>query len=209
MGAERPALRIPGIVRTFQRICVFCGSAPGRSERYADAAHALGKDLASKGIELVYGGGQVGLMGILADGVLSAHGRVIGVIPHALARLEVAHKGLTELRKVDTMHERKALMVELSDAFVALPGGYGTLDELCEVLTWQQLGIHDKPIALLDLDGYFRSFLSFLDNALDAGFLRPATRNLLALCEDPKSVVETLSRHNIPDRPRWLQTGQS
>lgn len=197
------------MVRNLTRVCVFCGSNPGSDPRFAGAARDLGTALATRGIELVYGGGQVGLMGILADAALAAGGRVIGVIPHALDRLEVAHKRLSELRHVDTMHERKALMVELSDAFVALPGGFGTLDELCEVLTWQQLGIHAKPVALLEVAGYFAHFRAFLDHATASGFLSAETRGLLHVADAPDSLLDLLRDVAVPPRPRWLSRRHS
>ena len=148
----------------FRRICVFCGSNSGTNPAYRDAAVAMGRLLASRGIELVYGGGNIGLMGVLADTVLEAHGRVIGVIPESLMAKEVGHGGLTELRIVQSMHERKALMADLSDGFIAMPGGFGTFEEFCEVVTWSQLGIHAKPCGLLNVRGYLRS---------PAGFVRP------------------------------------
>jgi uncharacterized protein (TIGR00730 family) len=147
-------------------------------------------------------------MGIAADAVLLAGGRAIGVIPRALARLEVAHAGLTELRLVDTMHERKATMVELSDAFLALPGGFGTLDELCEVLTWQQLGIHGKPIVLVDVGGYFAPFLAFLDGAVREGFLSPRSRSLLNVARGEVEALDLLASVTVPELPRWLSAEQ-
>src|SRR3954449_13611628 len=155
-----------------QRVCVFCGSKSGGRPVYADAARRLGAALAARGCELVFGAGHVGLMGVLADAVLAAGGRAVGVIPQALVDRELAHRGLTELHVVGTMHQRKALMADLSDAFVALPGGYGTGDELFEILTWAQLGIHAKPIGLLNVAGYFDAMLAWLDHMTREDFLR-------------------------------------
>jgi uncharacterized protein (TIGR00730 family) len=158
------------------RVCVYCGSTPGRDPRFAEAAGALGRALAQRGTGVVYGGGNVGLMGALADAALDAGGEVIGVIPRALMDREVGHRGVSELHVVGSMHERKALMAELSDAFVAAPGGIGTLEELVEVYTWLQLGLHAKPIGLLDTGGYWQPLVAWLDHAVEAGFLRAATR---------------------------------
>ncbi|MFO1425493.1 MAG: TIGR00730 family Rossman fold protein [Steroidobacteraceae bacterium] len=157
-------------------VCVYCGSAGGRSERYAAAARELGRTLATRGIGLVYGGSSIGLMGIVADAALEAGGRVTGVIPHALMRQEIVHRGLADLRVVRSMHERKALMAELSGAFIALPGGLGTLDELFEIWTWAHLRFHDKPIGLLNVDGFFDHLLAHLDHATAEGFVTPALR---------------------------------
>ena len=156
----------------FKRVCVYCGSNPGNSVEYAEAAQALGRALAVRGIEVVYGGGRRGLMGAVADSALAAGGRVVGVMPQALVDMEIAHRGLTEMHIVGSMHERKALMTSLSDAFVILPGGWGTLDELCEALTWAQLNIHQKPCVLWNVGGYYDSFLAFLAHAVEEGFLK-------------------------------------
>jgi uncharacterized protein (TIGR00730 family) len=161
------------------RICVFCGSSPGQSSLYRDAAVQLGELLARENIGLVYGGAHCGLMGALADAALSAGGEVIGVIPEAVVALEVAHRGLPDLRVVSTMHERKALMAELSDAFIAMPGGIGTLDELFEIYTWHTLRIHNKPIALWNIAGFFDPLLAMLDHVVRQGFLKPSVRELL------------------------------
>jgi uncharacterized protein (TIGR00730 family) len=182
------------------RVCVFCGSSPGARPEYGDAARALGALLARRGVELVWGGGNVGLMGVVADATLAAGGRAIGVIPAALAERELAHATATELHVVRTMHERKALMADLSDAFVALPGGMGTLDELFEILTWSQLGIHRKPVGLLDVAGYYAPLLAFLDSARDEGFVRPADRALLRVDADPERLLDALARAPIPLR---------
>src|SRR3712207_1163783 len=155
------------------RVCVYCGSSPGARPEYRAAARDLGTHLAQSGIGVVYGGGKVGLMGAVADAARDAGGEVIGVIPRALWEREVGHRGLDDLRVVASMHERKALMADLSDAFVALPGGVGTLEELVEAMTWTQLGIHDKPCGLLDAGGYYRHLVAFLDHAVEERFLRP------------------------------------
>ncbi len=161
------------------RYCVFCGSAPGNNPEFLDAALATGSALAARGIGIVYGGGNVGLMGAVADSALAAGGEVIGVIPGGLVRREVAHRGLTRLDVVDTMHQRKTRMHELSDGFLVLPGGFGTLDELFETLTWAQLGIHQKPTGLLSVAGYFEKLIGFLDGAVAGGLLKPEHRRLL------------------------------
>ena len=177
---------MPGL----RSICVFCGSAPGAVPAYADAARATGATLARSGIRVVYGGGRAGLMGALADGALGAGGTVTGVIPQTLVDREIAHAALDDLRVVDSMHERKALMVELSDAFVTLPGGIGTLDELFEVFTWSYLGLHVKPLGLLDVGGYFTALDAFLAHAEREGFLRTATRARLLVDDDLPRLLE-------------------
>ena len=163
---------------TFSRICVFCGSSAGNRPEYAAAARQLGEYLAGRGITLIYGGGRTGLMGLLADAALAAGGQVIGVMPRALIDKEVSHQGLTELRVVSTMHERKAMMADLADAFVVLPGGYGTFDEFCEILTWSQLMFHDKPCGLWNVEGYWQHLIAMFDHAAGEGFLRPRHRAL-------------------------------
>jgi uncharacterized protein (TIGR00730 family) len=186
-------------------VCVFCGSSAGRNPVYANEARALGAALAARGWTLVYGGGQVGLMGVLADAVLASGGRVIGVIPRALATKELAHAGLTELHVVETMHQRKALMADLSDAFVALPGGYGTLDESFEILTWAQLGLHQKPVALLNGTGYFDALLAWLDRAVNEGFLRTQHREVLLVHTEPQALLEALARYQPrAGTPKWI-----
>ncbi len=171
---------------------MFCGSARGRGPIHAEAARACGRALAARGVELVYGGGRVGLMGIVADASLEAGGRVIGVIPQALASREVAHDGLSELHIVDGMHERKARMSSLSDAFLTLPGGIGTFEEFFEVLSWAALGIHQKPMGLLDLDGYYAPVLAMFQRAIDEGFLNPETVGRLVVDDRVDSIVEAL-----------------
>jgi uncharacterized protein (TIGR00730 family) len=176
-----------------RRICVFCGSSSGVRPAYGQAAQTVGRLLGRRGIELVYGGGHVGLMGMVADACLKEGGRVIGVIPQALADKEVAHTGLTELRIVGSMHERKFVMAQLSDAFLALPGGYGTWEEFFEVLTWSQLGIQSKPCAILNVDGYYDPLLQMADKALSHGFVRDGHRNLLLADVDPEQLLDRLS----------------
>jgi uncharacterized protein (TIGR00730 family) len=173
-------------------ICVFCGSQTGTNELYARTTVELAQAIVAKGMGVVYGGGSIGLMGVLADATLAAGGRIIGVIPQALAEREIAHSGLTELRLVTSMHERKALMNDLSDAFIALPGGYGTLDELCEAITWSQLEIHDKPIGLLNVDGYFNSLLALFDHAVTEGFVSHENRHLVCDARDMSTLFEAL-----------------
>jgi uncharacterized protein (TIGR00730 family) len=179
---------------TIRSLCVFCGSAAGRRDDYAAAARDLGRLLVERGIRLVYGGGNVGLMGILADEVLSGGGQVIGVIPRHLVERELAHAGATEMRIVASMHERKALMAELADAFVALPGGIGTFEELLEIMTWAQLRLHNKPIGLLDVCSYYRPLLALLGNAAQEGFLPPENQGLLRVATDPAELLDQLAR---------------
>jgi uncharacterized protein (TIGR00730 family) len=185
-------------------VCVFAGSSAGNRPEYLAAAEDLGRVLAARGIGLVYGGARVGLMGAVADAVLADGGQVIGVIPQALVEKEVAHDGLTDLRVVTTMHERKALMAELADGFVALPGGWGTLDELFEILTWAQLGIHRKPCGLLNVLGYFDSLLAFLDHAMQHGFVRREYGALLATSDAPMALVDAMELHRPPTLEKWI-----
>lgn len=181
-----------------RRLCVFCGSSPGRQPLYMEAARALGHLLAEQGIGLVYGGASVGLMGAAADAALAAGGEVIGVIPHALAAREVAHRGLTELQVVGSMHQRKARMSQLADAFVALPGGFGTMEEFFEVLTWSQLGLQRKPCALLNVAGYWSPLLALIDHAAAEEFVRPAHRSLVIEGDDPAALLEQLRQWSAP-----------
>jgi uncharacterized protein (TIGR00730 family) len=176
-----------------QRICVFCGSALGANAAYRQSAASLGAELASRGLGLVFGGGKVGLMGVVADATLAGGGHAIGVIPSFLSSREIAHDGLPDLRVVGSMHERKALMANLSDAFVVLPGGMGTLDEMCEILTWAQLGLHQKPVGLLNTNGYFDEFVAFLDRAVAEGFVRAEHRRLLVVETDPVELLIQLT----------------
>ncbi len=175
-----------------QRVCVFCGSSPGARRAYADTTAELARLLVAEGIGVVYGGAHVGLMGTLADTVLEEGGEIVGVIPRALVDREIAHAGLSDLRVVTSMHERKALMAELSDAFIALPGGLGTLDELFEVYTWSQLGLHRKPCALLDVEGYYEGIARFLDHSVEERFVREEHRAMLMAEQDPGVLIERL-----------------
>jgi len=188
-----------------QRICVFTGSQAGSRPAYAEQARRLGRLLGQRGIGLVYGGGSVGLMGVIADAALEAGAEVIGVIPEVLMIREVTHTGLTELRIVDTMHERKALMAELSDAFIAMPGGFGTLDELLEAITWAQLGLHRKPVGLLNVEGYYDPLLALIEHAIAEGFILPEYAQLLTVDSDPEELLEQLLRYEPPMIvPRWI-----
>ena len=192
-----------------QRICVFTGSQAGSRPAYAEQARRLGRLLGQRGIGLVYGGGSVGLMGVIADAALEAGAEVIGVIPEVLMIREVTHTGLTELRIVDTMHERKALMAELSDAFIAMPGGFGTLDELLEAITWAQLGLHRKPVGLLNVEGYYDPLLALIEHAIAEGFILPEYAQLLTVDSDPEELLEQLLRYEPPVIvPRWITKEQ-
>jgi uncharacterized protein (TIGR00730 family) len=186
-----------------RRVCVFCGSSSGTGDVYLRSAREVGRLLCERKIELVYGGGKVGLMGALADACLGDGGRVIGIIPQLLVDKEVAHLGLTELRVVQTMHERKALMADLADAFLALPGGYGTWDELCEVLTWSQIGIQRKASALLNVNGYYDPLLAMADRAVAEGFLRDVHRELLLTDTDPARLLDSMESYVTPLADKW------
>jgi uncharacterized protein (TIGR00730 family) len=188
-----------------RRICVFCGSSSGTRPVYQQAAQTVGQLLCRRGIELVYGGGRVGLMGIVANACLNEGGRVIGVIPQALADKEVAHTGLTELRIVTSMHERKSLMADLSDAFMALPGGFGTWEEFFEVLTWAQLGIHRKACGVLNVGGYYDPLLQMADRALSEGFVREMHRGLLLSDADPEQLLDRLNSYAGPAVEKGLR----
>ena len=191
------------------RICVFCGSSSGNQSQYSLLAEQLGSTLAKEGLGLVYGGGKVGLMGVIAEAVLAHGGEAIGVIPTALWEKEVGHNNLTQLHIVDTMHQRKAMMAELADAFVAMPGGIGTLEELFEVWTWGQLGIHQKPIALLNVQGYYDPLIHFIQHARDEGFLRPQHAAMLIVEEDPTALLERLKTHQPVQVDKWLESDQT
>ncbi|MBK1788892.1 TIGR00730 family Rossman fold protein [Prauserella cavernicola] len=188
-----------------RRICVFCGSSAGTSPDYSEEAAKLGTLLAERGLGLVYGGASVGLMGAVADAALAAGGEVIGVIPKHLMRVEIAHHDLTELRVVEDMHERKATMAELSDGFLALPGGAGTLEELFEVWTWAQLGLHAKPVGLVDISGYFAKLGEFIDHMSAEGFLNRASRELITIDADPVALLDRFARHEAVPMDKWAQ----
>jgi uncharacterized protein (TIGR00730 family) len=189
-----------------RRLCVFCGSSPGASSAYADAARALAAELCRRRMGLVYGGGAIGLMGVLADAVLAGGGEVVGVIPRPLATREIAHTGCTELRVVESMHERKATMASLADGFVGLPGGLGTLEELCEMLTWTQLGVHAKPVGALDVGGYWDGLQRQLTDAVAAGFVQPDNAAMLRVHDDPARLLDDMAAWTPPTSPRvWLR----
>ncbi len=190
-------------------VCVFCGSQPGVNSGYRKGAVRLGRLLAERGLGLVYGGGGIGLMGALADAALASGGRVVGVIPQPLASKEVAHPGVSEMHVVATMHERKALMARLSDAFIALPGGYGTYEELFETITWAQLGIHRKKIGVLNLDGYFDPLLRLIENGVAAGFIKEPYRELVVSDPDPETLLDKMASHRLPRTRIWITAEQS
>ncbi|WEJ71677.1 MULTISPECIES: TIGR00730 family Rossman fold protein [unclassified Pseudomonas] len=189
---------------SLRSICVFCGASPGATPIYQEAAEALGRHLAERGIRLVYGGGAVGLMGMVADAALAAGGEVIGIIPQSLKEAEIGHKGLTRLEVVDGMHARKARMAELSDAFIALPGGLGTLEELFEVWTWGQLGYHGKPLGLLEVNGFYEPLLTFLDHLVQERFVRPQHREMLQRASSPAELIDALQAWTPSAAPKWV-----
>jgi uncharacterized protein (TIGR00730 family) len=193
-----------------RRVCVFCGSSPGARPAYSEATADLARVLVAEGLGLVYGGAGVGLMATLADTVLDEGGEVIGVIPRALVEKEIAHNGVSDLRVVDSMHERKALMADLSDAFVALPGGLGTLEELLEIFTWAQLGLHHKPCALLDVEGYYAGLADFLAHAVEERFLREEHRAMLIVEREPRALIARLDRFEPGAvQPKWIDRGET
>lgn len=191
--------------RSFRRICVYCGSSNHVDERYKAAARAMGRVLVTRGIDLVYGGGSVGLMGIIADTVLEGGGRVFGVIPRRLYELEVGHDGCTELFVVDGMHSRKMLMMQLSDAFVALPGGFGTMEELFEVTTWTQLQYQDKPVGVLDVDDYYAPLLQWIAHAHAEKFIRDQHRHLIVSNDQPGALLDQLATATLPGVQEWIR----
>ncbi len=190
-------------------LCVFCGSSTGDRSEFAEAARELGTLLGHRGIRLVYGGASVGLMGALADAALAAGGEVVGVIPEPLFGKEVAHRGLTELHRVQSMHERKTLMYDLSDGFVALPGGLGTLEEIFEVLTWAQLGLHQKPCGFLNVERYFDPLLAFLDEMVNRRFVKEKHRALVMASPDAKALLEMFGRFRAPRLEKWIESGET
>jgi uncharacterized protein (TIGR00730 family) len=191
-----------------KRVCVFCGSYAGKQLAYADAAKQLGEGLARRNWTLVYGGAKAGLMGIVADAVLANGGSAIGVIPYALGDKELAHQGLTELRFVNTMHERKAMMEELSDAFIVLPGGFGTMDEFFEIVTWAQLGIHQKAIGLLSIQDYYRPLVQFIDHVVEEGFVKPHQREIIQSSADPETLLTLLETYTPPLLNKWVKPAE-
>lgn len=190
-------------------LCVYCGSATGGSELYAEAARALGRELVRRGIMLVYGGGNVGLMGAIADEVMAHGGRATGVIPQALMQREVGHHGLTELHVVKDMHERKAMMAELADGFIAMPGGFGTLEELFEVTTWAQLGLHEKPIGLLNINGFYDGLTGFASHLVAEGFVRPDHAGLLMHAPDAAGLLDQFDNFVPSIKVKWLEREQA
>lgn len=196
--------RYNGAMNTLNAICLYCGSSAGTDPAFRNAAQQLGAHFAHRGIRLIYGGGSVGLMGIAADACLAAGGQVTGVIPRLLMDKEVGHHGLTEIHVVENMHERKALMTQLSDGFIALPGGYGTLDELFEALTWLQLGYHRKPVGILNISGFYDHLIAFLDHARDQRFLRELHHDALNIAPELDSLLEKMRHAEAPDTAKWL-----
>lgn len=188
-----------------KHLCVFCGSNSGAIPAFEEAARAMGAMLARRDITLVYGGGNIGLMGAIGDAVMAAGGKAIGIIPEALMRKEHGHRGITELRVVKSMHERKAMMADLADGFVAMPGGYGTLEEYCEVLTWTQLGFHRKPCGLLNVAGFYDPLLAFFDRATDQKFVRAEHRTLVLAGTDPEKLIDRMSAWKPPPVQKWFE----
>jgi len=191
-----------------KRVCVYCGARTGRRERNVQVARAMGREIAGRGLTLVFGGGHVGLMGALSDAALAAGGEVIGIIPEQLVTAELAHRGLTRLEVVQSMHERKARMAELADAFIALPGGFGTLDETFEILTWAQLGLHGKPCGLLEVDGFYAPLLAWIDSAVQAGFVPAHHRDMLLVDEDCARLLDRLAQAGPPPPGPWPDIGE-
>jgi uncharacterized protein (TIGR00730 family) len=192
-----------------KRICVYCGSNPGRRPEYVAAARQLGQELASRDLGLVYGGASIGVMGAVADAVLESGGEAIGVIPQSLATREVAHAGLNELHVVKSMHERKALMSELSDGFIALPGGWGTFEELFEILTWAQLGFHENPCGLLNIQSYYSGLYRFLEHAMEEQFVRQAYRAMLIMEETPAPLLDRFAVYRAPRVKKWISADET
>jgi len=191
------------------RVCVFCGSSSGLRRSYADAARALGNVLLLRRIGLVYGGGNVGLMGTIADAVVRGGGEVIGVIPEALVERELAHGEVSQMIVVRSMHERKAKMAELSDAFIAMPGGFGTFEEFCEIITWAQLGMHRKPCGILNVDGYYDPLLTLFDRSVSEGFVHPSNRRLVLEETDPDRLLSMLANYTPPPTEKWIDRDES
>lgn len=190
-------------------VCVYCGSNEGRRTVYAEAARGLGRALVERGLDLVYGGASVGIMGVIADTVLGLGGRVTGVMPESIVRKEVAHRGLTELRVTSSMHERKMTMAGLSDAFVALPGGIGTLEEVFEVWTWAQLGLHARPCGVLNVAGYYDGLVAFLDHTVAEGFVKDANRSMLIVSEEPADLLDRFEAYRAPAVEKWIRKGET
>jgi uncharacterized protein (TIGR00730 family) len=187
-----------------KRITVYCGSSSGSDDNYKKCAISLGQALAKHGLELVYGGAKVGLMGAVADGTLQGGGKAIGILPHFLAEKELQHQSLTEIILVDTMHERKAKMCEFGDGFIALPGGFGTMEELFEMLTWAQLSLHRKPVAVLNVDGYYDALLQFVETMISGGFLKEEYRDLLLVSSDVEDLLKQMKEYTPPKNEKWF-----
>lgn len=196
-------------LNSIRRVCVFCGSSTGSDPRFVEAAREMGREIARRGWQLVWGGGRVGLMGAIADSVLAAGGTVIGVIPEQLATHELLHTGATEMHVVPSMHARKALMAELANAFVALPGGFGTFEELFEMITWGQLGIHRKPLGLFDVQEFYRPLIEFIDHAIKAGFIKEKQRGLMVAASNAGGLCELLERQEIPAVRKWIKADET
>ena len=192
-----------------KRVCVFCGSKVGHNGLYRSTAESLGRLLVERGLGLVYGGGSVGLMGVIADTVLAAGGEVIGVIPEMLATKELLHTGVEDMHRMHSMHARKAKMAELADAFIALPGGYGTFEELLEMITWAQLGIHRKPVGLLNVAGYYDPLVQLVDHAISEGFIKSKHRQLIVVAREPAQLLDQLTGHRVPTEPKWMTPDES
>lgn len=197
-----------GPVVPLSSVCVFCGSSTPPNARYSDAARELGRLLADRGIDLIYGGGQVGLMGQIADACLARGGRVVGVIPVGLFSREVGHEGLTCLYEVSSMHERKSTMYDLAEGFIALPGGLGTLEELAEIATWSQLGLHAKPVVLLDVDGFWDGLLTQLDRMVEVGLLKPPNRDIIRSADSPDRALALLAEPGPPQVEKWITSDE-
>jgi uncharacterized protein (TIGR00730 family) len=197
------------MARRLSTLCVFCGSSQGARPAYTEAAQDLGRVIARRGLTLVYGGARVGLMGLLADAALAAGGAVHGVIPTSLVQREIAHQGLTRLDEVHSMHDRKARMAELSDAFVVLPGGAGTIEEFAEIWTWSQLGLHHKPIGMLNIAGYWDRFFDFIDHAVSEAFLKPVHAGMLLRAETPDALIDALAAYQPPAVEKWIGRDQT
>jgi len=192
-----------------KKICVYCGSSPGKSPEYIEAARILGRELVNRDITLVYGGASVGIMGEIADTVLSAGGEVIGIMPQALADKEISHNGLTDLRVVGSMHERKAMMEDISDGFMALPGGMGTIEELFEVLTWSQLGYHRKPCALLNIKGYYDTITQFLNHAVEEQFVKSIHREMVLIGDNSNRLLDLMAAYKSPRVDKWIERNET
>jgi uncharacterized protein (TIGR00730 family) len=192
-----------------KNLCIYCGSRAGRLESYSDAARALAESLVKRDIGLVYGGASVGIMGIVADHMLQLGGRAVGVIPESLMRREIAHDGLTELHVTPSMHARKMLMAELSDGFIALPGGIGTLEEIFEVWTWAQLGLHQKPCGLLNVESYYDPLRNFLDHTVAEQFVQPDIRAMLIVESEPEALLERFLAYRAPRKTQWVEKDET